>query len=77
MGRREARQALGRLLRDAPSVEVIDAIPAIADEDCIVLLGRLVRIQPGLAGAAREALEMIDHPRARQIVAAMTVGRAE
>jgi HEAT repeats len=77
MGRREARQALGRLLRDAPSAEVIDAIPAIADEDCIILLGRLLRTQPGLAGAARDALEMIDHPRARQIVAAMTVGRAE
>jgi hypothetical protein len=77
MGRREARQALGRLLRDAPSVEVIDAVPAIADEDCIILLGRLLRTQPGLAGAARDALEMIDHPRARQIVAAMTVGRAD
>jgi HEAT repeat protein len=77
MGRREARQALGRLLRDAPSVEVIEAIPAIADEDCIILLGRLLRTQPGLAGAVRDALEMIDHPRARQIVADMTVGRAE
>lgn len=74
MGRREARQALVRLLRDAPSVEVIDAIPAIADEDSIILLGRLVRIQATLSDAARDALEMIDHPRARQIVAAMAGG---
>jgi HEAT repeat protein len=77
MGRREARPALGRLLRDAPSVEVIDAIPAIADEDCVILLGRIVRTRPGLAGAARDALEMIDHPRARQLVAAITAGRDE
>jgi HEAT repeat protein len=75
MGRREARPALARLLRDAPSLEVIDAIPTIADEDCVVLLGRIVRTQPTLAGAALDALEMIDHPRARQIVAAMTAAR--
>lgn len=72
MGRHEARPVLGRLLRDAPSIEIIDAIPAIADEDCIILLGRVVRTQPSLAGAARDALEMIDHPRAWQIIAALT-----
>jgi HEAT repeat protein len=77
MGRSEARQTLVRLLRDAPSVEVIDAIPAIADEDCIILLGRLARTQPTLAAAASDALEMIDHPRARQVIAAGTVGRDE
>lgn len=71
MGRREARSALIRLLRDSPSAEVIDAIPAVADEDCVILLGRIVRTQPTLADAAREALEMIDHPRARQIIAAL------
>jgi HEAT repeat protein len=69
LGRREARPALLRLLRAAPSVEVLDAIPAIADEDCIILL------QPALAGAAHDALEMIDHPRARQIVRALTAER--
>jgi HEAT repeat protein len=76
-GRSEARQTLVRLLRDAPSVEVIDAVPAIADEDCIILLGRLVRTQPRLAAAARDALEMIDHPLARQVIAAGTVWRDE
>ena len=75
MGRGEARQALAHLLRDAPSVEVIDAIPAIADEDCVILLGRIVRTQPALAGAALDALETVDHPRARQIVATIIAGR--
>jgi hypothetical protein len=77
MGRPEARQALSRLLVSGPSLEVIDAIPGIADEDCIILLGRLVRTQPTLAAAARDALEMIAHPRARQVIAAETVGRDE
>jgi HEAT repeat protein len=69
MGRSEARQTLVHLLCDAPSFEVIEAIPAIADEDCIILLGRLVRTRPTLAAAARDALETIDHPRARQVIA--------
>lgn len=77
MGRREAKSTLVRLLRDAPCVDVIDAIPAIADEDCIILLGRIIRVQPMLADAARDALEMIDHPRARQIVVATTARRDE
>jgi HEAT repeat protein len=75
MGRREAGPALARLLRDAPSPEVIEAVPGIADEDCVILLGRIARTRPALADAAREALEMIDHPRARQVTAAMTAGR--
>jgi hypothetical protein len=61
---------------DAPSAEVTDAIPTLADEDCIILLGRLLRIQPGLAGAARDALEMIDHSRARHGGRASRIDRA-
>jgi hypothetical protein len=70
LGRREARPALARLLREAPSLEIIDAIPQIADEECVIVLGRIVRTRQALADAARDALEMIDHPRARQILAA-------
>jgi HEAT repeat protein len=77
MGRREARPALARLLHDAPSQEVIDAIPEVADEDCVILLGRIARTRPALADAALDALEMIDHPRARQIVAAITGARGD
>ncbi len=76
MGRREARPALARQLRDAPSPAVIDAIVPIADEECVILLGRIVRTQPALAGAALEALETIDHPRARQILAATSAREA-
>jgi HEAT repeat protein len=66
-----ARPALLHLLREAPSAEIIDAICEVADEDCIIVLGRIVRTRPALADAAREALAMIDHPRARQVFAAL------
>ena len=69
MGRREAGPALVRLLRDAPSAEVIEGVAPVADEDALILLGRIARSQPALARAALDALETIDHPRARQIVA--------
>jgi HEAT repeats len=75
LGWREARPALASLLRDAPSLEIIEAVPRIADEDCVIVLGRIVRTRPALADAARDALEMIDHPRARQVVAALEAER--
>jgi hypothetical protein len=71
MGRAEARSGLIRLLRDAPSHVVIEAVITVADEDAIILIGRIARTRPALADAAREALEAIDHPRARQILDAM------
>lgn len=64
MGRAEARRSLTRLLREAPSADVIAAIASIADEECIVLLGRLARSTSKLATDAREVLEGIDDPRA-------------
>jgi HEAT repeat protein len=75
LGSREARPGLARLLRDAPSVEIIDAVAGIADEDCVIVLGRIVRTRPALADAGRAALELIDHPRARQVVAALAAER--
>jgi hypothetical protein len=71
MGRAEARSGLIRLLRDAPTHAVIEAVIMVADEDAIILLGRIARTRPALASAAREALEAIDHPRARQVLDAM------
>jgi HEAT repeat protein len=69
LGQPEARAALIQLLREQPSEAVIEAITAIADEECVILLGRIARTLPDLADAAREALEAIDHPRAAQVLA--------
>lgn len=71
LGRSDARPALKELLRERPSKDVVESVSAIADEECIVLLGRLARTTPGLAEAALDALESIDHPRADAIAAAI------
>jgi hypothetical protein len=71
-GRIEARPILARLLRDEPPEEVIDAVSAVADEDCIVQLGRIARIHPALSAAAFDALDLIDDRRARAVIAAVS-----
>jgi HEAT repeat protein len=71
MGRIEARPVLARLLREEPSPGVIDAAAAVADEECMVALGRIARSEPALSDAALNALEGIDHPRADAIAAAI------
>jgi hypothetical protein len=71
LGRTEARAPLARLLHGAPTLEVIDAVTAVADEECIILLARIARIVPHLAEAACAALDGIDHPRARQLIGAI------
>jgi hypothetical protein len=58
---------LAKLLREEPSEEVIDAVSSIADEECIVQLGRIARTEPALSDAALNALEDIDQPRANAI----------
>jgi hypothetical protein len=67
MGRIEARPILTSLLRTEPSEEVIDAVSSIADDECMVLLGRIARSAPDLSAAALSTLEGIDHPRASAI----------
>jgi hypothetical protein len=71
IGRIEARPMLARLLRDKPTEEVIDAVSSVADEDCIVRLGRIARIDPTLSIAAIAALDLIEHPRAQAVIAAV------
>ncbi len=71
MGMIEARPALVRLLRQDPSIEVIDAASAVADEECLILLGRIARARPGLAESVLAALENIEEPRAEIIAAAV------
>jgi HEAT repeat protein len=75
LGRAEARPVLLRLLRDQPSPEIIDAIVPVADEDCVVLLGRVARLAPDQADATLDALEAIDHPRARTVAASVREAR--
>ena len=69
MGRNEVRPHLARYLREEPSAQLIDAIAPVADEECIILLGRIVRTMPDLSAAALDALGSIDHPRASRIAA--------
>lgn len=69
MGRTEARPLLKLTLRQAPSLAVIEAVPPIADDECIVLLGRVASASPKLAAAARDALEAIQHPLAERLSA--------
>jgi len=46
------------LLQQAPSAVVIDAISAIADEEYLVILGRIARTRPDLVDTALEALDI-------------------
>jgi hypothetical protein len=77
MGRAEARSMIKNLLRCAPSRDVIEAAVSIADEECIVLLGRVARATPSLVDAALEALDNIEHPRAQPVAASLCASRAK
>jgi len=69
MGRPEAVPLLRHALRQAPSLRVIEAVAAVADEECVVLLGRLAReASEDLAAAARDALEAVEHPLAARLL---------
>lgn len=73
LGRAEARSALLRLLHTAPAADIVAAIAPVADEECVVLLGRIARADPALRQPVLDALDDIEHPRAdivrRQITA--------
>jgi hypothetical protein len=49
------RAIFGRIFK------LIDAVSSVADEECIVLLGRIARSMPALSDAALDTLESIDH----------------
>lgn len=73
MGRNEVRPLLARYLREEPSAQLIDAVAPVADEECIILLGRIGRTMPALSAVALDALNSIDHPRASRIAAEIGV----
>jgi len=58
------------LRHEAPSAAVIDSISAVADEECLVILGRIARMRPDLADAALAALDSVGSSRAVKIAAA-------
>jgi len=62
---------LANLLRGAPSEEVIDSVSSVADEECMVLLGRIARSKSVLSDLALNTLESIDHQRANAIAVAI------
>jgi HEAT repeat protein len=44
MGHHEARTPLVRLLHEQPSTAIIDAITSVADEECLIILGRYCHV---------------------------------
>jgi hypothetical protein len=71
MGRIEARPMINNLLRHAPSADVIDASASIANDESVVLLGRIARAGSSLSAAALDVLEDMDDARAGAIAAAV------
>ncbi|MBV9251884.1 MAG: HEAT repeat domain-containing protein [Acetobacteraceae bacterium] len=67
LGRTEVRPFLLNLLGNAPSIEIIEAIAPIADEECAVQLARAAQVDPKLAPAVLTVLDDMEHPRATQI----------
>jgi HEAT repeat protein len=74
LGRGEVRPLLVRFLRAEPTAELIDAIVPIADEECVILLGRVARARPDLSESVLDALDAIDDPRAEKIAAQLGKG---
>ena len=72
MGRTEALPLLKQVLRQAPSAPVIEALGPIADEECVVMLGRIA--SPDLRTAVRDALEAVEHPRAARVLQRLRAG---
>jgi hypothetical protein len=74
LGRKEALSPLTQLLQQDPSPESIDAVTLVADEDCIILLGRIARTRPDLKIEALDALGAIDHPTASTLSMKLRAG---
>jgi hypothetical protein len=75
IGRAEARPVLLQLLRTAPCAEAIEAVMRLADEEVVVLLGRIARAHATLREAVLAALEDIDTPRSAVVLAGIKAGR--
>lgn len=76
IGRAEALPALLQSLRRAPCAEVIEAVARLADEEVVVLLGRIARSHATLREAALAALEDIDTPLSATVLTGVKAGRS-
>jgi hypothetical protein len=74
MGRAEALKPLKQVLLQEPTAPVIEAVAPIADEECIVMLGRIAKAAPDLGGVVADALEAIEHPRAVRVLQRLRQG---
>jgi len=74
MGLAEALPALVRLLDGAPTVEVVEAAVAVADDDTVVRLGRIARSRPDLADAVLDALDACDGALAAKVASGLRAG---
>ncbi len=72
-GDTKARQTLLQELSRSPTLEVIEAITAVWDEDVIVHLGRCAHYHPHLAGAVFDALHDIGTRRALTVAGNLRV----
>ena len=76
LGRIGSTQAVPLLKLTLSQAPVIKAVAGVADEDCIVLLGRIAEgPAPDLAAAAVEALEAVEHPLAERRLERLWEGR--
>lgn len=71
LGRIEARPVLMNQLHHQPSAEVIEALVPIADQEVIVVLGRVARAIHDLAQPVLDALEQIGNCRAVRLAQAL------
>jgi HEAT repeat protein len=75
MGSPAGRATLLGLLRQEPSAEIIEAVALVADEDCLVVLGKLARDRADLADAVLAVLDDSDLPRAARIAKTIRASR--
>lgn len=68
MGHQAAKPRLMHMIEAAPSAEIIGALVAIEDEECLVKLGRLAARRPDLHRDICDALGDSEHPVAARIL---------
>ena len=74
LGDVKAKEALVAEIATNPSLEVIEALAAIGDDDAIVHLGRCAERHPALAGAIVDMLRDMESPKAERLARHLELG---